>query len=268
MSIYTCSKGHASVESDYCSECGVKIAGNNAVAIAGIASPPRSSQICPDCTAPHEVGSGNFCEICGYNFVTGGHGEVPIPIATPLSSASISSQNTSSQGTSSQGTSSQDAASDTVNQGAIANVVELAVTNDLPSLPVIPAFKQEHFSWELVVSIDPALASPDSPPPPRDLAPVTFRLEKPSNLIGRTSELRAIHPEVPLDYDDAVSSRHALVNRRDDGSYVLRDIGSSNGTLLNGIEIKSLVDIPLKNGDRIALGHWSSIEVKAIPNPI
>ncbi|WP_055075674.1 FHA domain-containing protein [Pseudanabaena sp. 'Roaring Creek'] len=263
MSIYTCSKGHASVESDYCSECGVKIAGSNAVAIAGIASPSRSSQICPDCTAPHEVGSGNFCEICGYNFVTGGHGEVPIPISAPLSSASISSQDTSSQDTS-----SQDAASDTIKQGAIANVVEPAVTNDLPSPPVIPSLKQERFRWELVVAIDPALASADSPPPPHDLAPVTFRLEKPSNLIGRTSELRAIHPEVPLDYDDAVSSRHALINRRDDGSYVLRDIGSSNGTLLNGIEIKSLVDIPLKDGDRIAIGHWSSIEVKAIPDSI
>jgi hypothetical protein len=239
MSTYTCSKGHISDESDYCSECGVKITGNGAaISTSSVTSLQTGLQTCPDCATPHEVGSGNFCEICGYNFLTGGHGEVPIAIpntatvVTPIQPVE-----------------------------PVAN----PVIEPLESISVVSE-TQENLTWELIVSIDPALASPESPPPPSDRPPITIRLEKPSNLIGRTSQLRAIYPEIPLDYDDAVSSRHALVNRQPDGSFVLRDIGSSNGTILNGIEIKSLVDIPLKNGDRFTLGHWTSITVKAIPS--
>jgi hypothetical protein len=235
MSTYLCSKGHNSVESDYCSECGVKISGGIPDNSPPIASKPfsvkaSSSQLCPDCAAPHESGSGNFCEICGYNFSTGGHGEVPIAIAPPPTVTE----------------------STTLRQNAEPTAIP---TNHQPT-PIL--------AWELIVSVDPTLASAGSPPPPSDRAPITIRLEKTSNLIGRTSELRAIHPEIPLDYDDAVSSRHALINRQPDGSFVLRDIGSSNGTILNGIEIKSLVDIPLKDGDRFTLGHWTRIEVKAV----
>jgi hypothetical protein len=247
MSIYTCSKGHASVESDYCSECGVKISGNsssntsgnggNAIAVSTNSSTSQSSSpTCPDCSAPHEFGSGNFCEICGYNFLTGGHGEVLIAkISAPASEATVKQR-------------------------------EIITNVGTPSEPATIA-TIEILAWELVVSVNPSLASPESPPP-SDRPPMTFRLEKPSNLIGRTSQLRAIYPDIPLDYDEAVSSRHALVNRQPDGSFVLRDIGSSNGTIFNGIEIKSLVDIPLKNGDRFTLGHWTSIEVKAISQPI
>ena len=220
MSIYTCSKGHASVEPDYCSECGVKISGNGVIGVNNSSiSSQTSLQICPDCAAPHEISSGNFCEICGYNFLTGGHNEVPIA-TIPIPAEA------------------------TVKQSEL----------------------KEILAWELIISIDPTLASPESPPPPIDRSAIAIRLEKSSNLIGRTSQLRAIYPEIALDDDDAVSSRHALVNRQPDGSFVLRDIGSSNGTIFNGIEIKSLVDIPLKDGDRFTLGHWTSITVKSIPS--
>lgn len=239
MSTYTCSKGHISDEPDYCSECGVKINSNGVTDSNNSSiSIQTSLQTCPDCAAPHEVDSGNFCEICGYNFLTGGHGEVPIAIQnTPAVTPTIQPVE------------------------PVAN----PVIEPLESIS-LASEAQENLTWELIVSIDPTLASPESPPPPSDRPPLTIRLEKPSNLIGRTSQLRAIYPEIPLDYDDAVSSRHALVNRQPDGSFVLRDIGSSNGTILNGIEIKSLVDIPLKNGDRFTLGHWTSITVKAIPS--
>ena len=236
MSIYTCSKGHASVEADYCSECGVKISGNGVTVSNDSATSSQAIvQTCPDCTASHEIGSGNFCEICGYNFLTGGHNEVPMAtISTP----------------------------------AVATVKQIAIVPNvvIPSSPAVSSELKEILAWELVVLIDPTLASPESPPPPSDRPPMTIRLEKPSNLIGRTSQLRAIYPEIPLDYDEAVSSRHALVTRQPDGSFVLRDIGSSNGTIFNGIEIKSLVDIPLQDGDRITLGHWTSITVKALPS--
>lgn len=243
MSTYTCSKGHISDELDYCSECGVKITGNGLTSsTSSVTSLQTGLQTCPDCAAPHEIGSGNFCEICGYNFLTGGHGEVPFAIPnTPIVVTTMQPVE------------------------AVANPVANLVIEPLESISAVSE-AQENLTWELIVSIDPTLASSESPPPPSDRPPMTIRLEKSSNLIGRTSQLRAIYPEIALDYDDAVSSRHALVNRQPDGSFVLRDIGSSNGTIFNGIEIKSLVDIPLKDGDRFTLGHWTSITIKAVPS--
>jgi pSer/pThr/pTyr-binding forkhead associated (FHA) protein len=80
-------------------------------------------------------------------------------------------------------------------------------------------------------------------------------------LIGRTSQKRAILPEISLDFDDAVSHRHAILEMRADRSLILRDIGSANGTSLNGHEIPLTRDIPLQNGDIVTLGHWTKITI-------
>ncbi len=83
MSTYKCPKGHESTESDYCSECGTKIQGiakqvlTETPVTSTVAQTAKAIVNCPDCTAPHEPDSGNFCEICGYNFISGAHGEVP-----------------------------------------------------------------------------------------------------------------------------------------------------------------------------------------------
>src|ERR1700750_461755 len=68
MGVYSCPKGHSSSEEDFCSECGAKIATSN-----GSASAPME---CPDCKAPRGHDAGEFCEVCGYNFRTGAHGDV------------------------------------------------------------------------------------------------------------------------------------------------------------------------------------------------
>jgi pSer/pThr/pTyr-binding forkhead associated (FHA) protein len=44
----------------------------------------------------------------------------------------------------------------------------------------------------------------------------------------------------------------------------MRDIGSANGTTLNGVELEPLVDTPLKAGDEITLGHWTRLTVQII----
>jgi pSer/pThr/pTyr-binding forkhead associated (FHA) protein len=102
-----------------------------------------------------------------------------------------------------------------------------------------------------------------SPPPPTNQPPITFQLDKPTSLIGRRSNARGIYPEIPLDFDDAVSHRHALITRQPDGTFILRDIGSANGTKLNGVELTALVDTPIQAGDEFTLGHWTRIIVKA-----
>ena len=77
MDTHTCPKGHNSIESDYCSECGAKIP-----AAAGAASqssqPPHSPSLsgsvatehCPACRAPREIAGLAFCEICGTHIFT------------------------------------------------------------------------------------------------------------------------------------------------------------------------------------------------------
>jgi hypothetical protein len=53
----------------------------------------------------------------------------------------------------------------------------------------------------------------------------------------------------------SVSSHHATVKARSDGYYV-QDLGSRNGTRLNGVEIEEAL---LNDGDRVAFGDIQSI---------
>lgn len=220
MSIYICPKGHVSSEPDYCSECGVKIQGiPDRELVRTTAAPSSKGAIaCPDCTAPHEPDSGDFCEICGYNFVTGAHGE--LPIAKPTSEANLNQNST------------------------------------------IETSPKTAVALQLFATIDPSLQTPESPPAPSDQPPIIFELDRESNLIGRTSDRRGIYPEIALDFDEAVSHRHALILRQVDGTFLLRDIGSTNGITLNGIELQPMVDVPLKEGDSFTLGHWTRITVQ------
>jgi hypothetical protein len=208
MSTYTCPKGHVSADADFCSDCGARIGRADAAAPVAADQPLK----CPDCGTLHIASAVKFCEVCGYNFETGGHGEVPAPPPPP------------------------------------------------PPLPVV------QLGWEIVISVDPSLRTPESPEAPVDWAPQQIALSKDSSLIGRRSAARAIEPEVALDHDPAVSHRHALLLLQADQTLTLRDIGSSNGTSLNGVELQPMTDTPLKDNDRITLGHWSSIAVHAKVN--
>jgi hypothetical protein len=115
--------------------------------------------------------------------------------------------------------------------------------------------------WSAAVRIDPVLKAPESPEPPASFTPFAVPIEKDSTLIGRRSEKRAVFPEISLDHDDAVSHRHALIARSAGGTLTVRDLGSSNGTRINGADLTALTDTPVNDGDRIELGHWTVIVV-------
>ena len=74
-STFICPKGHSSVDSDFCSECGAKI--QPSVAATNILDAPTGGKVCPDCSAPAPAAGVNFCEICGFNFVTHTSGQFP-----------------------------------------------------------------------------------------------------------------------------------------------------------------------------------------------
>src|SRR5450755_4712221 len=71
---------------------------------------------------------------------------------------------------------------------------------------------------------------------------------------------RSEHSNVVLDGDGRVSRNHALVQRMDTGRYYLSDLGSRNGTVLNG----RLVVNPtvLRSGDVIRLGGYELVFVQ------
>lgn len=82
--------------------------------------------------------------------------------------------------------------------------------------------------------------------------------------IGRVEDnnIEITHP--------SVSSRHAQLTK-DDGDYILRDLGSTNGTRVNGREAAEGEDIKLSDGDSLVFGSVTvlySSEVPAASRPL
>lgn len=75
--------------------------------------------------------------------------------------------------------------------------------------------------------------------------------------IGRVSEAQPIMPDIDLTpyqaYANGVSRLHAVLKRSGD-KVTIMDLGSSNGTFINGLRIKPNTDQPVKHGDTISLG--------------
>jgi phosphoserine phosphatase RsbU/P len=72
-------------------------------------------------------------------------------------------------------------------------------------------------------------------------------LDKDRISLGRAGGTELCYPE-----DNGLSRQHLAVERDGDG-WALRDLGSKNGTMLNGARITARV--PLKSGDRIVAGQ-------------
>ena len=63
----------------------------------------------------------------------------------------------------------------------------------------------------------------------------------------------------------SVSSHHATLTLGEDGDYILRDIGSTNGTQLNGKEIAADEDHKLQDGDKMVFGSVATSYVSENP---
>jgi len=128
-------------------------------------------------------------------------------------------------------------------------------------------------TWTAVVSADrayyegvQAASGPDaaSVPFPGYHGERRFRLVGSQMRIGRRSVSRGIDPEIDLTgppADPGISRLHAVLIAVPDGSWAVLDPGSANGTLVNGTEIPTGVQVPLRDGDRINLGGWTAITV-------
>ncbi len=267
-----CANGHDSAAADYCDKCGVKIDGPGsssvgpvgsvgsvapAVASVGPVSPatptvatespaaptgPKAAGFdvattagtCPNCNGVKD-GFSIFCEDCGYDFVTG--------IVSPDRAGAVGE---------SVGSSGSSASSSTV--PSVSTSPGATVINQAGSRMIVVATDRAQFDrvGDATVVF------------PVGVADRVAELNADRALIGRKSTSRNIHPEVDLSLtpeDVAVSRQHAEIVRAADGTFTVTDLGSSNGTFLNGsaAAMSPNTPMPLANGDSISVGAWTTL---------
>ena len=242
----TCPAGHSSAATDFCDVCGAPLTGGppgpggaGPPGVAGVPTEqlPQPTEVaepaggrCPDCGAAR---TGRFCEECGYDYSTRTSGKGIPGLPMPSGPPSVS-RPTPPDGT----------------------------PGDVPA-----------GSWAAVVTADRdyhasvlAQLGPDTPPVPFPPYHPTRQvlLTGQQVRIGRRSVSRGVTPEIDLGErpeDPGVSHIHAVLLARPDGSWVLVDPGSTNGTTVNdGTDpIAYNIEVPLHDGDRIHVGAWTTI---------
>lgn len=86
----------------------------------------------------------------------------------------------------------------------------------------------------------------------------TFFLVKDVTTIGRPDAAVENYPDIEIELDDGVSRRHAEIHRQGD-AFSLVDVGSTNGTILNGEMLTPHQPAPLNSGDRVHVGERTEI---------
>lgn len=126
-------------------------------------------------------------------------------------------------------------------------------------------------TWEAVATADRAQferLAVDGVTFPDAYAERRFALREGENRIGRSKGHPGEEaPEIDLatpPVDPGISRLHAVLERRADGTCVLRDLGSTNGTAVNDAagSIEPHTDVPLSDGDRVRVGVWTTLTVR------
>jgi hypothetical protein len=126
-------------------------------------------------------------------------------------------------------------------------------------------------TWEAIVQADPqqfTRFASSGVSFPTDYAERRFELDRPMLRIGRSRAGASDAPEIDLAgpvEDPCISRRHAVLERQPDGSYAVRDLGSTNGTTINddADPVDTQEAIPLANGDLIRIGAWTTVTIRA-----
>jgi CRP-like cAMP-binding protein len=83
-----------------------------------------------------------------------------------------------------------------------------------------------------------------------------FPVFKTDALIGRFDSVTGMHPEIDLTGEDQsrnISRRHARLVMKEGKFFVAEEIGTMNGTFLNGKKLANGVLTPIKDGDDLVL---------------
>ena len=142
----------------------------------------------------------------------------------------------------------------------------------LPEPNSPPQAAQATASWTAVVVADRefydrvvARGGPDAVDFPQYFPERRILLRSDTTLIGRHNRDQGVQPEIDLGLqpaDRGVSTQHAVLRIRD-SAVTVTDLGSTNGTSLNGSEdlLASGAETTLADGDRIHVGAWTTIEI-------
>jgi pSer/pThr/pTyr-binding forkhead associated (FHA) protein len=126
--------------------------------------------------------------------------------------------------------------------------------------------------WTAVVAADRefhervlARGGPDTVDFPQYFPERRITLRRDTTLIGRHNRDQGVDPEIDLGLqpaDRGVSTQHAVLKVRD-SALTVTDLGSTNGTSLNGSEqlLANGEEVPLADGDRIHVGAWTTITI-------
>jgi hypothetical protein len=287
----TCPSGHDSASTDFCDVCGMRMDGpaasSSSAPSAGPASPPAAvpGEPCPQCGASR---TGQFCEVCGFNFASGTApaaagapggppGPGPDPPAPAL--AGLDAPGTGGDGQVSPGAGTGYGAgpvSAGPGAGADATLGAGSVTGTAAGSGA-EAAPDAAAGWAAVVTADRAYYDSVIAEGGPDAASIEFpgycperrfRLTGREMRIGRRSVSRGLEPEIDLTgppADPGVSHLHAVLIAQPDGTWAVLDPGSANGTIVNNGEIVAGVQIPLHDGDRICVGAWTVLIVQVSP---
>jgi hypothetical protein len=201
----------------------------------------------PRCPDNHESETPDFCSVCGVEIVPAAPGFVPAAGVGPTCGTIRESLGQAF---------CEGCGHNFRTATATANPVPVAVAPPLAA-PAAPRLR-----WDVVVRVDPMLYGKPNDDAPVDQPVQTFTLFEVENLIGRAGT--DVHVHVPIRSDPGVSRRQALLLRLPDGGLVLRDLNSANGTQVNGAEVVAGADVPLRDGDSIAIGAWTRLAVRAL----
>jgi hypothetical protein len=89
-----------------------------------------------------------------------------------------------------------------------------------------------------------------------------FELSAGESTVGRVDRLTGFTPDVdlsPLDTQRTLSRRHAKIVHRGADYFVHEEIGTRNGTFVNGQRVQTGVDVKLASGDRVRFGMIETI---------
>ena len=225
MTTYTCPKGHPSSTDDFCDECGAKIGG--AVAPPAPSSAPIPGSAPAPAPAPTQPApAGAACPNCG----------------APRAGGSRFCE---------------DCGYDH-NTGKVPTI-------DPPTVPLTDKTGQ----WTATIAADRKYFEEnaiDGVEFPADAPSRTAALPAPQVRIGRRSTSKGTNPEIDLaDSDPGVSHSHALLTLSVDGTWLVSDLGSTNGTYVND-EQQALTagqTRALKDGDQVHVGAWTTITLHA-----
>ncbi|MFE5474358.1 FHA domain-containing protein [Nocardia sp. NPDC056541] len=227
-----CADGHQSRSTDYCDVCGSALG-------TAPAPDPAALRLCPNCHAPT---SGRFCEGCGHDSA--------LPPATATSSRPGDR-------------------AESADPGFDPTMIAAGAPPDSGRSGewVARIFADREFYARVRARKGPdaeRVEFPDFYPERRII------LRGNQFLIGKRSASQGIVPEIDLGIapaDIGVSRAHAMIQVDQRGALTITDLGSTNGTSLDGAEspITPQQAVALREGSRIHVGGWTTIAITAEP---